>query len=95
MNGWIKPKDRLPVLHHIHDEEDHDEFADIFDYDLSDPVLVTGTCISDEMEGDPQIYVARYEDDGRGRTSWSTPDCMYDLDVKAWMPCPEKYKEGE
>lgn len=84
---WIPCSERLP------DTRPVDEIG-LFgekcgEFMLSDPVLgyVCG------LDDDVSMAVVWYEDDMDGVTGWTTaPDCM-DVNVIAWMPLPEPYRE--
>ena len=84
---WIPVSERLP------DTRPVDEIG-LFgekcgEFMLSDPVLgyVCG------LDDDVSMAVVWYEDDMDGVTGWTTaPDCM-NVNVIAWMPLPEPYRE--
>lgn len=92
---WIPVSERLPETHTEYvTENPWTQVSMVQDtYQLSDPVLGFGKRKRDHGE-DPMMAVVWYEDDGYDRTAWITaPDCE-DIDVLAWMPLPEPYREG-
>ena len=93
---WIPCSERLPETHTEYVTENPWMQVSITEdtFQLSDPVLGYGKR-KYHSNGDPMMSVVWYEDDGYGRTAWTTaPDCE-DIDVLAWMPLPEPYKGGD
>jgi hypothetical protein len=91
---WIPVSERLPETHPEYVTENPWTQVSIVQdtYQLSDPVLGFGKRKRDHGE-DPMMAVVWYEDDGYDRTAWITaPDCE-DIDVLAWMPLPDPYRE--
>ena len=91
---WIPVSERLPETHTEYVTENPWQQVSITKdtYQLSDPVLGYGKR-KYHSDGDPMMAVVWYEDDGYDRTAWTTvPDCE-DIDVLAWMPLPEPYRE--
>ena len=96
VQGWILCSERLPETHTEYVTENPWMQVSITEdtYQLSEPVLGYGKR-KHHSNGDPMMSVVWYEDDGYGRTGWTTaPDCE-DIDVIAWMPLPEPYKGGD
>lgn len=96
VQGWIPCSERLPETHTEYVTENPWMQVSITEdtYQLSEPVLGYGKR-KHHSNGDPMMSVVWYEDDGYGRTGWTTaPDCE-DIDVIAWMPLPEPYKGGD
>lgn len=94
LGAWIPCSERLPETHTEYVTENPWTQVSIVQdtYQLSDPVLGYGKR-KHHSDGDPMMAVVWYEDDGYDRTGWITaPDCE-DIDVIAWMPLPEPYRE--
>lgn len=95
VQGWIPCSERLPETHTEYVTENPWMQVTVGEdtYQLSDAVLGYGRR-KHHSKDDPMVSVVWYEDDGYDRTGWITvPDCE-DIDVIAWMPLPEPYKEG-
>ena len=92
--GWIPVSERLPEVTETITDGDFDDWYTVYE---SSGVLVFGTC---EGGREKRIHTANYNEwiheDGRKECEWrDNLSGDTEINVIAWMPLPEPYKESE